>query len=459
MLSTLLKINPLHFIVRFVVFATIFVLSKTLVATDPSSDLPNIVMIFSDDQGMHDLSCYGGEFETPNLDQLADEGIRLTQFYAASSICTPSRYGLFTGRYAHRSKDQLTGALMFLAEEDSNRGLRQSEVTYAARLKQFGYSTSLVGKWHLGHGNKEFWPTRHGFASFFGHTGGCIDFHTLRYGNRLDWYRDEVIETPSGYATDVITGEAIEELRRLNRGHRPFYLHLSYNAPHFGKAWDASTEKPVNVMQPKAEDLARVNGAMTPLRQSFAAKVIGLDEGVGRVLSTLDELNLTHNTIVIFMTDHGGDPVYGGSNLPYRGGKATLYEGGIRVPCIVRWPSRIEAARESNQVACAVDWFATFMDLCGEEPNPDLDGHSLLPLLTSADGASSDPTRTLVWKTGAHKELMRKSWSAVRRGDWKWIRPPNQEAELYNVNLDPCETNNLAGRHPDLMAELQAIGG
>jgi len=184
-----------------------------------------------------------------------------------------------------------------------------------------------------------------------------------------------------------------------------------------------------------------------------------LDEGVGRVLSTLDELNLTHNTIVIFMTDHGGDPVYGGSNLPYRGGKATLYEGGIRVPCIVRWPSRIEAARESNQVACAVDWFATFMDLCGEEPNPDLDGHSLLPLLTSADGASSDPTRTLVWKTGAHKELMRKSWSAVRRGDWKWIRPPNQEAELYNVKDDPCETNNLAGRHPDLMAELQAIGG
>ncbi len=459
MLSTLLQIHPLLFIVRFAVFATIFVLSKTLVATDPSSDLPNIVMIFSDDQGMQDLSCYGGEFETPNLDQLADEGIRLTQFYAASSICTPSRYGLFTGRYAHRSMDQLTGALMFLAEEDLNRGLRQSEVTYAARLKQFGYSTSLVGKWHLGHGNKEFWPTRHGFDSFFGHTGGCIDFHTLRYGNRLDWYRDEVIETPSGYATDVITGEAIEELRRLKRGHRPFYLHLSYNAPHFGKAWDASTEKPVNVMQPKAEDLARVNGAMSPLRQAFAAKVIGLDEGIGRVLSVLDDLSLTQNTIVIFMTDHGGDPLYGGSNLPYRGGKATLYEGGIRVPCIVRWPSRIEAGRESNQVACAVDWFATFMDLCGEKPNPDLDGQSLLPLLTSADGASSDATRTLVWKTGAHKELMRKSWSAVRRGDWKWIRPPNQEAELYNVKDDPRETNNLAGRYPDLMAELQAVGG
>ena len=443
---------------RFAGLAAVIAVSEKLVAHTLPDELPNIVMIFSDDQGMHDLSCYGGEFETPNLDQLASEGIRLTQFYAASSICTPSRYGLLTGRYAHRSTDQLTGALMFLAEEDAERGLRKTEITYAERLKKFGYSTSLVGKWHLGHGDKVFWPTRHGFDSFFGHTGGCVDFHTLRYGNLPDWYRDEVLETPSGYATDVITDEAIKELQRLNQLDQPFYLHLSYNAPHFGKAWDASTGQPVNVMQPKVEDLARVSRAMSPLRRAFAAKVIGLDEGVGRILSALRELGLADNTMVIFMTDHGGDPVYGGSNLPYRGGKATLYEGGIRVPCMIRWPHHIQAGRESNQVACAVDWFATLMDLCGEKPASHLDGQSLLPLLTASASESIEASRTLVWKTGAHKELSRKSWTAVRRGDWKWIQPPNQDSQLYNVKDDPYETRDLARKFPELVSELQEIG-
>ncbi|MGC6548175.1 MAG: sulfatase-like hydrolase/transferase [Rubripirellula sp.] len=420
-------------------------------------ELPNIVMIFSDDQGMNDLSCYGSEIQTPVLDRFANQGLRFTQFYAASSICTPSRYGLFTGRHAHRSEDKLTSALMFLDSEDARRGLRSSEVTYVERLRDRGYRTSLVGKWHLGHGQKEFWPTRHGFEVFFGHTGGCVDFFTLRYGNRPDWYRNEEIETPQGYATDVITQEAISEIKRLNQDDAPFYLHLSYNAPHFGKAWNAVTEETQNVMQPKPNDLIRVEDTLDPLRRSFAAKVVGLDTSIGQVLDVLDRLGIADQTLVIFMTDHGGDPKYGGSNLPFRGQKATLYEGGIRVPCLVRWPGKIKAGRVTDQVAWAIDWNATLMDLCDGVSDPMSDGKSILPVLFGESLSEEEAGRTLIWKTGAHQKLGRQSWAAVRKGDWKWVRPPEQSAALYDLGSDPYETTDLSRQYPEVVEQLELL--
>ena len=432
-------------------------LSMEIVAADSAEGLPNILMIFSDDQGMNDIGCYGSEIDTPSLDQLAREGIRFNQFYAASSICTPSRYGLFTGRYAHRSADQLTNALMFLSPEDAQRGLRSHETTYVQHLKSKGYQTSLVGKWHLGHGDKSFWPTRHGFESFFGHTGGCVDFFTLRYGNQPDWYRNESLEKTNGYATDVITNEALREIKRLHQSSQPFYLHLSYNAPHFGKGWDSVSNRTENVMQPKIDDLNRVSEKLDPLRRAFAAKVVGLDQSIGRVLQFLDELEIADQTLVIFMTDHGGDPKYGGSNLPFRGQKATLYEGGIRVPCIVRWPSRIQPGRVTNQVACAVDWYPTLMSLCGEQQDDNSDGKSILPLLVDPPDEQSKVDRTLVWKTGAHGELSRKDWIAVRSGDWKLVIPAGGSPELYHLVDDPNETMDLAGGHADRVRTLMSF--
>ncbi len=414
---------------------------------------PNIIMIFSDDQGFHDVGCYGSEIKTPELDRLASEGMRFTQFYAASSICTPSRYGLLTGRYAHRSADQLTAALMFLAEEDKSRGIRDGETTYVLKLKQHGYRTALVGKWHLGHGDLQFWPTRHGFDSFFGHTGGCVDFFTLNYGNQPDWYRNEDLVDPSGYATDVITDEAIKELESAKQDGRPFYLHVSYNAPHFGKGWNESTGSTENVMQPKPEDLERVSNLSDPLRRSFAAEVVGMDAGIGRLLDAVDRLSLRERTLVIFMTDHGGDPVYGGSNLPFRGGKATLYEGGIRVPCIVRWPQRVAAGSVCDQVACAVDWYATFGQVVGYDAKQ-TDGQSILDLLLGRSAASK---RTLVWKTGAHQELGRKSWQAVRDGDWKWVKAPEQTGELFDLRRDPQETTDLSAEQPEVTRRLAGL--
>lgn len=411
---------------------------------------PNILLIFSDDQGFHDVGCYGSEIETPHLDQLAADGMRFTQFYAASSICTPSRFGLLTGRYAHRSRDRLTGALMFLAEADRTRGIRRGETTYVGLLGERGYRTALVGKWHLGHGDKKFWPTRHGFESFFGHTGGCVDFFTLNYGNQPDWYRDEALEQTDGYATDVITDEAIRQLELVVQDDRPFYLQVAYNAPHFGKGWNADQGQTENVMQPKPADLLRVGALSDPSRQAFAAKVVGMDAAIGRLLQTLEKLSLSENTLVIFMTDHGGDPIFGGSNLPFRGGKATLYEGGIRVPCIVRWPGQVARESVCDQVACAVDWFATFGQIAGYE-TPESDGRSILDLLR---GQKVDEARTLIWKTGAHQELGRKTWQAVRDGDWKWVKAPDQLGELFDLSQDPFEQTNLLEHRPEIAERL-----
>jgi arylsulfatase A-like enzyme len=428
------------------------------VARAESAERPNIVMIFTDDQGIHDVGCYGSEIETPRIDQIAEQGVRFTQFYAASSICTPSRFGLLTGRYPHRSRDALLGALMFLSDEDANRGIRPGEPTYVTLLAEKGYRTALIGKWHLGHGRDLFWPTEHGFDSFFGHTGGCVDFFTLRYGNRADWYRDQQIVAPDGYATDVITDEAIRFLDHHDPA-QPFYLHLAYNAPHFGKAWDSTSDSTVNVMQPKPADSKRVPSEIdNPLRRSFAAKVIGLDQSVGRILDRLKTLSLADQTLVIFMTDHGGDEQYGGSNVPFRGGKATLFEGGIRVPCLVRWPGVVAPATECDAVACAIDWFPTFCELLGIGTGGfGLDGQSILHLLDpSARGQRSDE-RILVWRTSAHAELGRQSWRAVRAGDWKWVRPPDEDPMLFDLAADPAEQLNVADQFPDVAGRLRDI--
>jgi arylsulfatase A-like enzyme len=350
---------------------------------------------------------------------------------------------------------------MFLDEADAERGIQDGETTYVSRLKALGYQTALVGKWHLGHGRPQFWPTRHGFDSFFGHTGGCVDFFTLQYGNRPDWYRGNELVPTQGYATDVITDEAIAIVKSARDSNKPFYLHVSYNAPHFGKGWNEKDGATENVMQPKPDDLERVRSIEDPLRRAFAAKVVGMDDSIGRLLEVLADLEMDDTTLVIFMTDHGGDPVYGGSNQPLRGGKATLFEGGIRVPCIVRWPGKVAAGSVSDAVACSIDWFDTLIEIATGKTTPESlgvgpsrDGRSILPELL---GQSSGGPRTLVWRTGAHQLLDRRSWRAVRQGNWKWVQPPGEEGMLFDLSNDPCETNDLATDRPAVAAELMMV--
>lgn len=434
----------------------LFVLLFALLAASASgAERPNIVMIFTDDQGWHDVGCYGSEIPTPHIDSLARDGVKLNQFYAASSICTPSRFGLLTGQYPTRSQDGLLNALMFLADADKHRGIRDHETTYVSLLQSAGYQTALVGKWHLGHGDHKFWPTEHGFGSFFGHTGGCVDFFSLHYGTKPDWYRGKEIVATEGYATDVITDEAVAVLDRSAKNAAPFYLHIAFNAPHFGKAGDMNTGEIKNKMQPKPADLSRVDSAIgEKSRRAFAAKVIGMDDSIGRILRKLDSLGLSDSTLVIFMTDHGGDPAYGGSNVPLRGGKAQLFEGGLRVPCLARWPGQIPAGSESDAVCCAIDCFPTLCRIAGVDfKNRKIDGRDMLPILKGQPVPSG---RELFWCTGKHAELSRSNWTAIRQGDWKMVDAPKASPMLFNLAEDPYEIHDLSEKQPAVLRKLVA---
>ena len=434
-------------------FLSIVLAFSAVVVAD---DRPNILLIFTDDQGINDIGCYGSEIPTPHIDRLAEQGVLFENWYSASSICTPSRYGLLTGRNPSRSQDQLLSALMFMADEHKETGIQKGETTIATHLGEAGYDTALIGKWHLGHGKKSLLPTRHGFNSFIGHTGGCIDFFTMTYGAIPDWYNQEVLVSENGYATELITDEAIEYLEKRSQNEEPFFLYLAYNAPHFGKGWSPSTQLPVNLMQPQAKDLQRVASIGDKVRREFAAMSVSLDDGVGRVMEALDAQGLSENTLVIFLTDHGGDPVYGGSNLPYRGDKATLFEGGIRVPCIMRWPGTIEAGQRNASLTSSLDLFPTFLEMAGLSAERDLvDGQSLLAALRDNDSIGDD--RALFWELGAHAELERKPWSAARQGDWKYLETPYDGEFLFNLAKDPYERRNLKDEEPERFLAMRQL--
>ena len=342
-----------------------------------------------------------------------------------------------------------------MADEHKETGIQQGETTIAETLRESGYYTALIGKWHLGHGGKDLLPTRHGFNSFIGHTGGCIDFFTMTYGNIPDWYHQEVHVSENGYATELITDEAISYLEDRESEDEPFFLYLAYNAPHYGKGWSPSNQTPINIMQPQAEDLRRVSGIEDKVRREFAAMTVSLDDGVGKVIEALDANGLSEDTLVIFLTDHGGDPVYGGSNLPYRGDKATLFEGGLRVPCIMRWPGKIEAGSTSDVVCSSLDLFPTFCSLAGIASNDlRLDGRNLSSVMIEGTGWSD---RMLFWELGVHAELERNPWSAVRSGDWKYLQTPDDREFLFNVAKDPYEKRNLMLIEPERFKDLRAL--
>lgn len=419
-----------------------------------AADRPNFVVIFTDDQGWNDVGCFGSEIPTPHIDRLAKEGVRFEQWYSASSICTPSRYGLLTGHNPSRSRDRLLGALMFLADEDKGRGIHPGETTLPSVLRKGGYSTHLVGKWHLGHGGSEFLPTRHGFDSFYGHTGGCVDFYTMRYGLTQDWYSGERLVDADGYATDLLTQEAVRVIENQKQ-EKPFFLLLAYNAPHFGKGWNDGKDETVNLLQPHPRDMARVRHITDITRRKYAAKVVGVDDGVGQVLAALRQANLDRNTLVLFLTDHGGDPNYGGSNIPYREGKATLFEGGIRVPAVLRWPAGAPAGRVAREPVSTLDLFPTFCELAEIDARPyQPDGYSLAPLLTL--DLPVMPGREFFWELGSHAELERGQWLAYRKDDWKYVQTPDGTEHLFQIRRDPFESENLASQDPLTLAHYRA---
>ena len=403
-----------------------------LVAALVSSNLsaasrPNIVFILADDLGYGDLSCYGcPDIRTPNLDRLATQGVRLTDFYANGPVCTPTRCGLMTGRYQQR----LGGMEWAIHPHSDWLGLPEGEKTIAQLMREAGYATAMSGKWHLGHVPASR-PNRHGFERFFGLLGGNHNYftHQNRFGEN-DLFLDGKPVERKGYSTDLITDHAVKFLSAFRQQRKPFFLYVAYNAPHW--PFQGPGDEQIEI-KPGSRDW--FNGT----RETYVSMVERMDAGIGRILKSLADNGLADDTLVVFTSDNGGDK--NSRNVPLAKQKGTLWEGGIRVPCIVRWSGKLPVGRTSNQVGMTMDFSASFLKLVGADVPRDrpLDGIDLLPIL-----AGDQPTRsrTLFWRRV--DALGRKTHRAVRDGRWKYIDETDGKQYLYDLSADIGETRNLA---------------
>ena len=411
-------------------------------AADATSRKPNFVIILADDLGYADLGCFGSAtIATPHLDRMAAEGTRFTDFYSASPVCTPTRAGLLTGCYPAR-----VGLARGVLFPNAQTGLNPDEVTVADMLKPLGYATACIGKWHLGDA-PQFLPTKQGFDYYFG----------IPYSNDMRLNRDgkvgpplmrndQIIEHPANQATltERYTQEAVKFI--TENKDKPFLLYLPHTMPHVPLF---ASEK----------FTGKSKGGL------YGDVVETIDWGVGQILDTLRNLGLDENTLVIFTSDNGpwlSKKDLGGSAKPLRDGKQTVYEGGMRVPTIARWPGRVPAGKACTEVGCVIDLLPTLATLAGTKPPADrmIDGRDLTPLLTNPASAKSGHEALFYYATNGNL-------AAIRAGQWKLhlkrtAKPkkgPEQQlsAELYDLAADIGETTNLAEKHPEVVARLQKL--
>lgn len=401
---------------------------------------PNVVLILADDLGYGDLSCYDcPDVRTPSLDRLAQQGVLLTDCYSNGSVCSPTRAALMTGRYQQRIG--LEWAPYYQAHGE---GLPPQERSLAQVVRQAGYATAMAGKWHLGY--DEGWiPNDHGFDRFFGSLGGNI--HYFRHVDRLgvpDLFLDREPVKRKGYATDLTADFAVEVIDAW--ADRPFFLYVAFNAPHFPYQGPDEADR---VVEP------RTKGWQAGTRRSYVAMVERLDQAVGRIVAAVDAHRLGERTLVVFTSDNGG--ATHSRNDPCAEGKGTLWEGGIRVPCIARWTSVLPPGVRSPQVACTLDWAATVAALPGAEPPADrpFDGIDLMPILR---GDRAPVERTLFWRRAPdpHRGGV-EPHRAVRQGDWKYIDQPEGTQYLYRLPDDIGEQHNLAADEPDRVAAMERL--
>jgi arylsulfatase A-like enzyme len=383
---------------------------------------PNIIYIMTDDLGYADLSCYGRkDYNTPQLDKLASQGILFTNAYAAAPVCTPTRVAYMTGQYPSRTEVGLHEPLDW-STSDSLLGLSASKTSVAAQMKKAGYETFLIGKWHLGV-KPEFSPRSNGFDYFYGFRGPAFDYisHTDPKGNP-DFYENEKPIKKEGYATDLWRDKANEIISRSHS--KPFFLTIMFNAPHW--PWQGPTDKKY------PDTMSWVRGGSP---QVYAAMMKSLDDAVGSIMQTLDSKNLSANTIVIFTSDNGGERF--SDNGIYKGKKMELWEGGIREPAFIRWPGHITAGSKTDQVAITMDWTATILAAGGvsDKQISLLDGINLLPQVTSK---AKPVERTLYWRIS-----QRKQHKAMIEGKWKYLQDEKGEEFLFDLSADPSEKNNL----------------
>ena len=403
---------------------------------------PHIIYIVADDLGWKDVGFHGSDIKTPNLDKLAAEGMRLETFYA-QPMCTPTRAALMTGRYPFRY-----GLQTAVIASAHTYGLPTDEWLLPQALKEAGYYTAIVGKWHLGHADQKYWPRQRGFDYQYGPLIGEIDYFTHEQHGVVDWYRNNKLVREKGYSTTLLGNDAVRLINQHDAS-KPLYLYLAFNSPH-------------TPYQAPNEYLDQYKNIADPSRRAYAASITAMDDQIGRVIAALASKKMRDNTLVVFQSDNGGTrtKMFAGEgdmskivipcdNGPYRDGKGSLYEGGTRVVAFANWPGHVKAAGTTNEMIHVVDMYPTLVGLAGGQlsKNKPLDGNDLWP--TISEGKPSPRTEVVY-----NLEPFR---GAVRQGDWKlvWRVLLPSSVELFNVTQDPSEKNNIAAQNPDKVAELQ----
>jgi arylsulfatase A-like enzyme len=411
-------------------------------AAQAAESKPNILYIVADDLGWKDVGFHGSDIKTPNLDKLAAGGARLEQFYA-QPMCTPTRACLMTGRYPFRYGLQTAVIL-----SGHTYGLPTDEWLLPQALKEAGYATAIVGKWHLGHADPKYWPRQRGFDYQYGPLIGELDYFTHKQHGVTDWYRNNKRVKEKGYTTTLLGQDAVKLIARHDPV-APLYLYLTFNAPH-------------TPYQAPQEYLDQYKHIADPSRRAYAASITAMDDQVGHVVEALDHKGMRANTLIVFQSDNGGtrNAMFAGEgdmskvripcdNGPYRDGKGSLYEGGTRVAALANWPGHIPAGVTINEMIHVVDMYPTLLGRAGGSTAKckPLDG---LDVWLTISQSKPSPRTEIVYNVEPFR-------AGIRQGDWKlvWRTPLPSAPELYNIAQDPSEKTNLAAQFPDKVAALQ----
>ena len=398
----------------------------------------NFVVIMADDLGYGDLSTYGGWIDTPNLDRMAAEGLKFTDFHSNGAVCSPTRAALMTGRYQQRAG---VPVVIFAPEDRPTHvdGLQDSEWTFAEALQQAGRATAIFGKWHLGY-YPQYNPVRHGFAEFKGYVSGNVDFFSHVDGaGRFDWWHDMEVSDEPGYVTTLINQHAVRFIEE--RQDAPFCLYVAHEAPHF--PYQAPGDDPAGFRSVGGFS-GRQNLSSEQIKQKYSEMVVAMDRGVGAILDTLNRLGIAQRTLVLFFSDNGATA--DGSNGALRGHKGSVWEGGHRVPAIAWRPSSIEAGSATDQLAATMDIWPTLAELAGVQAQPHLplDGISMVPVLQG----SSVERGPVYWSF--------MDGLAIRDGNWKLVfgEDGDEQPRLFDLAADLAEETSLADQEPERTAEM-----
>tara|TARA_Y100001934_G_scaffold279951_1_gene385240 strand:+ start:12231 stop:13646 length:1416 start_codon:yes stop_codon:yes gene_type:complete len=432
--------------------------SLLLLAAASADKRPNLIVVMVDDMGYAGLSCFGNPyFKTPELDRMAREGMRFTDFHSSGTVCSPTRAGLLTGRYQQRAGIEAV-VHPYSTHPEHRKGLKLSETTFAEVLKEAGYVTGMVGKWHQGYpvNSDDYHPQNHGFDEFVGYHSGNIDFVShVGDHNKHDWWHGKVETPEKGYATDLINRHADNFVRRHGKGDKPFCLYVAHLAVH-------------NPIQVRGDPVRRTEEKWSRWKwrehseeeriEKLKGMTLPIDEGIGMLRKTLAELGIERDTFILFFSDNGGTSEGPSSSPTYRGKKGTVYEGGHRVPAIAMWPGRIKPGTVSDEQLISIDVMPTLLSLAGTRTsgNP-LDGIDFSGVMLRGERTKPRP---LYWASLSNSG--RRS-EAMRDGSWKLIvqhhkaKPgtfQNEKFELYNLSSDPGEKSNLSAKHPQQVKRM-----